>query len=187
MSSFTSIEYSLEVINPKKTQYTLFTKLIILLNVLSIGYLAFTTPDGTIQKKLFAFGIFLPLISLLMERFFRKPHHSPYSLETIQFWFCVAWWQADHLIAASVNLTFLVLSLIANRELLVKIGSGGIRYPSFPAKRFPWTSLGQVILKDGILTIDKKDNTLIQLHVADASETNETDFNSYCQAQLKNG
>jgi len=45
-----------------------------------------------------------------------------------------------------------------------------------------------VILKDGILTLDFKDNKLIQKEVLDDDEpeAEEDEFNEYCQSKLVN-
>lgn len=186
MPSLTPVEYSFELVNTKKKQAILFTQLIILFSWLLIGYWTLTTEDSFIQKKLMLFGFFIPLVSILMERFFIKPHQTPYSLHNILFWLSVTWWQAELVEAAWITLTFLVLSLMATRKLWVQIGPNGISYPSLPSKKFPWTTVSQVILKDGLLTIDKKDNTLIQQMIINTSSINEALFNSYCQLQIKN-
>lgn len=57
---------------------------------------------------------------------------------------------------------------------------------SLPKKRVLWNELNNVVLKDGLLTIDFKNNKLFQREVNDevASQT-ETEFNSFCVARLK--
>ena len=57
---------------------------------------------------------------------------------------------------------------------------------SFPQKKYQWNQINNVIIKDGILTIDLKNNKLIQKDIdADISEADEQDFNDFCQEQLK--
>jgi hypothetical protein len=54
-------------------------------------------------------------------------------------------------------------------------------------RRFDWTMFNNVILKDGLLTLDFKDNRLLQREIADDEEEDDADeaeFNAYCQERL---
>jgi hypothetical protein len=54
-------------------------------------------------------------------------------------------------------------------------------------RRFDWTMFNNVILKDGLLTLDFKDNTLVQREVADDEDEDDADeeeFNAYCRERL---
>jgi hypothetical protein len=57
---------------------------------------------------------------------------------------------------------------------------------SFPKKRYVWGDLKNVILKDGIITIDCKNNKLIQSEInEEVSKEVEKEFNNYCKKQLE--
>jgi hypothetical protein len=54
-------------------------------------------------------------------------------------------------------------------------------------ERHDWTSFNNVVLKDGLLTLDFKSNRLMQKEVADDDEEDDADeeeFNAYCQGRL---
>ena len=54
-------------------------------------------------------------------------------------------------------------------------------------QQFDWTAFNNVVLKDGLLTLDFKNNRLIQREVADDDEDDDADeeeFNAYCRARL---
>ena len=56
---------------------------------------------------------------------------------------------------------------------------------SFPRKIYLWPDVKNVVLKDGLLTIDLKNNTLIQKQVNDPVEKEiEDEFNEFCKGQL---
>ena len=56
---------------------------------------------------------------------------------------------------------------------------------SFPRKIYLWPDVKNVVLKDGLLTIDLKNNTLIQKQVNDPVEKEiEDEFNEFCKEQL---
>jgi len=74
---------------------------------------------------------------------------------------------------------------ITTRKLPVNIGADIIRYPSFPARSIEWTELSNLILKDGLLTLDFKNNKIIQQAVDnDFQSPEEEEFNEFCKKRL---
>lgn len=58
-------------------------------------------------------------------------------------------------------------------------------FNSFPTKKYSWNEINNVILKSGMLTIDFKNNKLIQGEVNnDVSSQLESEFNNYCKERL---
>lgn len=54
-------------------------------------------------------------------------------------------------------------------------------------KRHPWAAIDNVVLKDGWLTIDFKNNRLIQREIdSGENEASEQEFNQWCRQQLAN-
>ena len=54
-------------------------------------------------------------------------------------------------------------------------------------QRHDWTSFNNVVLKDGLLTLDFKSNRLLQKEVADDDDEDDADeeeFNMYCRSRL---
>jgi len=61
----------------------------------------------------------------------------------------------------------------------------GLVVNSFPKKYFYWNDIANVILKDGILTIDFHNNKLIQKEIeTPATMTLEQEFNEFCKNRL---
>jgi hypothetical protein len=59
-------------------------------------------------------------------------------------------------------------------------------YNSFPQKKYGWSEITNVLLKEGMLTIDLKNNQLIQKEVNDdVSAQDEKDFNEFCRKRLQ--
>ncbi|HEY6902345.1 MAG TPA: hypothetical protein VI233_16930 [Puia sp.] len=55
------------------------------------------------------------------------------------------------------------------------------------ARRYAWTDFNNIILKDGLLTLDFKSNRLLQKEVADDEDEDDADeeeFNMYCRERL---
>ncbi len=55
-------------------------------------------------------------------------------------------------------------------------------------KKIPWSELQSVIIKDGLLTLDFRNNKLFQKEVLDDDEPDalEDEFNDYCRSKLVN-
>ncbi|NCT93695.1 MAG: hypothetical protein GXC72_04680 [Chitinophagaceae bacterium] len=61
----------------------------------------------------------------------------------------------------------------------------GIVINSFPRKNLSWQDVANVVLKDGLLTLDLKNNHLIQQELeSDISAKLEMDFNDFCKNML---
>ena len=62
----------------------------------------------------------------------------------------------------------------------------GIVFNSFPEKKYPWNEVQNVVLKFGMLTIDLRNNKIMQGEVNDeVSKQVETEFNDYCKGRLQ--
>ena len=61
----------------------------------------------------------------------------------------------------------------------------GIIINSLPKKHYSWELVKNVVLKDGILTLDFKNNKLIQKETeSDTSAAEEGEFNEFCNSKL---
>lgn len=92
------------------------------------------------------------------------------------------WWAALALLALAL------LYRLAMRPLVVRITAERIEYPSLPTRMIAWGELNNIILKDGWLTIDFRNNRVAQVQVADEwyddNRNNEKDLNEFCYIQL---
>jgi hypothetical protein len=84
---------------------------------------------------------------------------------------------------------FFVMALMeaqAKYPLEIGFSSEGVVLNSLLNKKFPWSSLQSVILKDGMLTLDFINNKLIQKEVLDDDDpdAHEDEFNDYCRSKL---
>jgi len=83
---------------------------------------------------------------------------------------------------------FAMAMMEAQAKYPLEIGfySEGVVLNSLFNKKFPWSSLQSVILKDGLLTLDFINNKLIQKEVLDDDDPDarEDEFNDYCRSKL---
>ena len=97
----------------------------------------------------------------------------------------LAWIFANHWVVGVLNAIFMILHIAALQKPIVSINERQVIYPSFPKKKIDWQELSNLMIKDGLLTIDFKNNRIIQQQIADISSTiDEKEFNDFCRQQL---
>ena len=61
-----------------------------------------------------------------------------------------------------------------------------IVFNSFPKKIYSWSDIANIVLKDGMITIDFRNNKLIQKEIeSQTSALEEQEFNEFCGSMLK--
>ena len=82
-------------------------------------------------------------------------------------------------------LLFILLDFIAHKKLVVHVTDKTIVVPYMFQKDVSWDEVNNVILKDGLLTIDFKNNRLFQHIILNSDkDINEKEFNEFCREQL---
>ncbi len=101
----------------------------------------------------------------------------------------VAWLGMPYLQWTAILLFILAfLEYQAKYPLEVGFSNESIVINTLFKKKFSWSDFNNVILKDGMLTLDFKNNKLFQKEGLDDDDTDadEDEFNEYCKAQLNN-
>jgi hypothetical protein len=175
--------FKINLKNEKLPTYNRLSKLIIFIFVVFFCYLAVFSELKHIRIKSIG-TIVLLFICFGLQFYFKK---SKYSLGNRPFFIVIllGWITLENYWMAGITLLFDLFSMITTRSLDVYFTRSHIQYPSIPAKQIQWDELNQVILKDGLLTIDFKSNKLIQ-QMTDAIKTtvDEKEFNDFCRQQL---
>jgi hypothetical protein len=89
-----------------------------------------------------------------------------------------------------VGALFFVLSFLeyqTKRPLEIGFDDDRVVINTLIKRQFEWTAFNNVILKDGLLTLDFKTNRLIQKEVTEDDEEDDADeeeFNAWCRARL---
>jgi hypothetical protein len=67
----------------------------------------------------------------------------------------------------------------------IGVDDNGIVFNTLPAKSFTWNEIGNMLLKDNIITIDFKNNKIYQKETeADVSTVLEDELNAFCNKKL---
>jgi hypothetical protein len=170
--------------NDKLKFYTRISWIIIFLNVVAFLLLAFFSTVNDYRSSSIA-GLILISIVIILK--FYKPKWQ------IDFWYfsiiIIGTWGSMKQYWIGGSLLFIeVLRSTAMMRKVVAFYHNNVIYPSWPVKNIRWSELNNVILKDGLLTIDQKNNKLIQQEI-DKTRTsiNEKDFNDFCIQKLYAG
>lgn len=169
--------------NEKAKFYQRLSWFIIIINTVLLLYLAFFAADNAESKR----GIvFLILLSICFSLYFYF-RNTKYQIGFHLFFFLIVlvWISMEKYWFAGINLLFDILGTIATRKFIVAFSQSKVVYPSLPMKNIAWAELNNVVLKDGLLTIDFKSNKLIQQKI-DEEKTNvdEQEFNDFCRQHL---
>lgn len=141
---------------------------------------------SNIDKGLCAFSIAFISLFLLMTWFTKKINKKKTLtvLAIITVLICLKynlWW------LAILNMILIFIYPLIQKELRVMFDENQIDYPSFPVKKISWTEVDNVILKDGLLTIDLKNNKILQSEILETKNgfsIDENDFNQFCKEQI---
>ena len=166
----------------KQRSYIWFSWLIIIGNLAFFVYLSALSALNNIGPL---FYVVLSIIAIIVTHYSKEQRENPrlyiLFLIIILGWINTRtyWW------VAILIFIFMVLDLIARRELIVKVFADKIIYPSWPPREIKWKELSNVILKDRMLTIDFKNDKLIQQLIDEKNtDIGEKEFNDFCRQQL---
>ena len=98
------------------------------------------------------------------------------------------WFQHVGIIAVLIfAAVYILASVIQGKKTTVLIAESGIHLTRvFKTVDFSWGAMDNVILKDNLLTLDFTSNKILQVEISEANKiTDESEFNQFCQQQLK--
>jgi len=174
-------QFELILKNEKEVSYN---RISILLLVLNLAGLLFITYLKDFKSLVPFFMATIAIFSAFIAFYSRyRSERSP--LTGAFFVLSLAWILADYWVVGVLNFLFMILHIAALQKPIVSVRENQVIYPSFPRKKIDWQELSNLIIKDGLLTIDFKNNKIIQQQIADISSTiDEKEFNDFCRQQL---
>ena len=120
---------------------------------------------------------------VLTYRFKRKVYYARALLIAALVWMKMPYWQW-------LAFVFIILALLEYQaKYAVEIGftDGHVMINSLFKKKYSWTQFNNVVLKDGIITLDFTNNRVLQRELEDDDEEEDADeeeFNEYCRSRL---
>jgi hypothetical protein len=164
--------------NEKEKSYRRIILFFVILHILLFSYLLFTRLwkeglSGLIVTVLYA-GYRLLICNKNKQKFtFGSGYFFVFGIVSIMD----TWW------LGIIDMILFLLSSIALVPISLTFSSADIKKAGFPFKKYQWDEFSNVILKDNILTLDFKNNKLLQAEIANKS-INEEAFNTFAKEQL---
>jgi hypothetical protein len=84
-----------------------------------------------------------------------------------------------------ISVAYVILAIAEptlTRRHTVEFSNDGVIVKSWKKDFYAWQQLQAAILKDGLLTLDFKNNRILQKEIAGENHINESDFNVWCAA-----
>jgi hypothetical protein len=172
-------QFELVLKNDKERSYRKVSIFLLVINFISI--LFFTYLKGFTQwgPLIIAFAAIVSLFAPYYSKDEKKTFTAAFFLLSL------AWLKASFWVGSVLNILFSFLNLVALQKPIVSITESQMIYPSFPKRKILWHELNNLMLKDGLLTIDFKNNKIIQQDITESlSAIDEKEFNDFCKQQL---
>jgi hypothetical protein len=175
------MQFDIILKNDKIKSYRTIAQIILLLNLAIFIFMLFYDE----YRYEAASAILLIGIYIFMRLYFIKKYNQGNYLDQVLLFVlagCWFWLQNYIMVAALVilgvfyHLALQKIQLFFTQEKVFKL--------NFPGKEFEWDVFNNVILKDNILTLDFKNNKLIQAEIEKSQNINEQQFNSFAQSKL---
>ena len=78
-----------------------------------------------------------------------------------------------------------ITSSLLDKKPLITVDATGVSIQrALGIKNYPWDQFNNIILKDNLLTLDFKNNQLLQLEPDSTANINEQSFNEFCKKYL---
>lgn len=200
-------KYDIILPNEKKNTFAYISVLISVINIIGFAYNSIIIPEPDTYHYLSIIGFATAIPPLLrfilvksnlvfpekikkhsiLKLIFNNPQEDLLMTINIAFFFsALIWFLLEFYLIFFLLIIFALSGMFALRKLIVVFGTKFISYPSFPRKKITWNEVSNLILKDNILTIDLKNNNLIQ-HTINENENKELDeaaFNEFVKNNI---
>ncbi len=159
-------------------------QLLLFLSVVVFCYSAFVYKDASIFYFIMAGAVTAYWVYLV---YVSRKKEVDVLYRSILLFAAVGWFHREYgngwIGALIILIAFLEKQVKFPRE--IGVNSEGITFNTLPQKKYNWSSLSNAVLKDGLITIDYRNNKLFQKQVEDDVEPGiEKEFNQFCQQQL---
>ncbi|HET6252462.1 MAG TPA: hypothetical protein VFE32_00240 [Puia sp.] len=130
----------------------------------------------------------LILAGLLYDVLIRRRQHRPVRYKYLILLTALGWFGMPFL--PWIGILFIVLAFLehqAKRPLEIGFDRDRVVINTLIRQRHDWSVFNNVLLRDGLLTLDFKNNRLLQKEVADDDDEDDADeeeFNAWCRDRL---
>lgn len=179
-------EYVLHLVKDKrKRSFVVLAWLLAISNLVFATYVAIATGMFSMLRwTIFAAGAYL-IFLIAYQQIKKKSFLNQYSLLLVFVLLAIGWFQLNFLLMGIASVLICATAFFALSEKRILFTPQHVKPNILFGQRIEWSALSNVILKDNVLTIDYKNNKLLQQEIDDSvSLINEQEFNDFCRLQL---
>ncbi|MBX2934399.1 MAG: hypothetical protein KF825_09145 [Ferruginibacter sp.] len=181
------MNYSFTLKDNNANAYRLFTWFLFFLHISIAGLMAVSANDKAIKTGLFILVGFYILIAALF--YFTREQKNAF--ETFSFtmalFYAGFWMKHVGLVAFFVfTALFLFVNFIRKKKAGLLVCDTGVQLKGILKKvEYSWPDIDNLVLKDGLLTVDFISNKLLQYEIdTDTNPVDENEFNRFCMLHL---
>lgn len=180
-----SFDYLVSLKENNNNAADIVSQLLYLFSIINFGYFIYNNPSNSLPIIVVVVVLLIVWIITLVYK--RK---NGYALFRYGLFIASTGW----IVGNEKNILFFVLYFIAailEKQVKMKPTVGftkeRITFNILPKKTIMWQDVSNVVLKDGLLTIDQKNNKLYQKEIEDIFTAEvESAFNEFCKQQIDN-
>lgn len=175
-------QYKIALKNDKVGKYRSIAKFCLFLNVAVFVYLLFYDE----YRIAVSIDLLLILLYFMARRYKVKKDRKGYWLnEWVFFLLAFCWLGIENYWLEAINLIMGVLFFLAVKNMEFVFKKSGVEKLNFPKKLYEWELFENVILKDDILTLDFKNNKILQAEIDPVTDVDEVKFNAFVGSKLE--
>jgi hypothetical protein len=181
--------YFFSITNSKKYYYTLFANILLLVNFAIFSFIKYQLYYNHTCTVFSCIVLPNTILAIFLVRLFFVFTKRKLAFTNFHFALVAAagWLGIQQWIAAAVILVLGLIEYIVNRDLYCITDKNGVTITSFPKRSYLWKEVNNVLMKDGIFTIDQKNNRILQLDISEEIiPFTEEAYNSFVKEQLIN-
>lgn len=167
--------------NEKGKSHRLIALFILFLHVAIFSYLMFFEKSRTGAGSALVIIIIYVLIQWNYQRKGKQKHLFN---EFLFFVFAFGWLGLGVYSLVAINMVMGLLYFLALQKIEFHFDDSGVTKINLPKKKYEWSEFSNVLLKDNFLTLDFKNNKIIQAEIEPLQDINEQDFNSSCSQKI---
>ncbi len=167
--------------NDKVKSYRFFALLLVILNLaIFLFLLSYDSKRYEASAALLLTGIYI-FIRLYIGK---KNSPNNYLDEIIFFVLAGSWIGLQNYLIAFFCVLLGILYHLSLQKLKFVFNSTVVQKLNFPKNYFTWDLFTNVMIKDKILTLDLKNNKLMQMEIDQEETINEVQFNEFARKQI---
>lgn len=178
-------QFEIEIRNEKRKNYRLYNWFALVISMAGFSFFLFYN-NWWVE----ALGAIIIVFVYLLTRIYRrKIHKAVYLFDDKGFFFLIlafGWLGLEKYLIAGLCIVLGLVYQAAMQKIIFIFSKEGILKTNFPKKEFEWNAMDNVVLKDRILTLDFKNNRIIQGEAEPSKMIDQAGFNLFVEEQMKN-